>query len=264
MPHVTRDKSLGGKRKPKIANSQVSAATTGLKRLIGLTNESWLVPFIEDKLVSAREARIDKGWFHPSALHTLCDRKLAFEYLGIKRKEYTIKGQTLRIFHNGSAMHRRWQAYFRAWGILVKHESRFSIESPPIRGAADAIIAHPISKDHSIVELKSINSNGFSNLSGPRDDHAGQLNIYLAGHKINDGMLLYENKNTQEIKIFPVKLDTTRWEQLQFRLLKIVKKILKGQLPDIYNHDGCQSCPFLYFCYSAGSDVESVVKQYGV
>lgn len=253
MPHVTRDKSLGGKRKPKIANSQVSAATTGLKRLIGLTNESWLVPFIEDKLVSAREARIDKGWFHPSALHTLCDRKLAFEYLGIKRKEYTIKGQTLRIFHNGSAMHRRWQAYFRAWGILVKHESRFSIESPPIRGAADAIIAHPISKDHSIVELKSINSSGFNSLSAPRDDHMGQLNIYMGGHGIYEGMVLYENKDSQAIKIFPVKFDKTRQEQLEFRLLKIVRKILKGDLPPIFNHDGCKQCPFLFMCYGTSS-----------
>lgn len=240
-----------------------SVVTTGLKRLIGLSHDSWLGPYIEDHLVRSREPRYDKGWWHPSSLHTLCDRKLAFEYLGIKRKDHAIKGQTLRIFHNGTMMHRRWQSYFKSMGLLIKREVPFTIESPPIRGAADAKIKHPISGDSSIVELKSINTAGFSRLEKPRDDHLGQLNTYLGGLDVEDGIVLYENKNDQSIKIFPVKFDKTRFEQLQFRLLKILRKILKGHLPDVFNHEGCQSCPFLYMCFSNGNSVDKAVKQYG-
>jgi len=247
------------------AKSETTKVTaTGLRKLIGLSNENWLLPFVEDHLIQAREARYDVGWFHPSSLHSLCDRKLAFEYLGIKRQDHAIRAQTLRIFHNGEMVHRRWQAYFRAMKLLVEKEAKFVIDSPPIRGSADAIIVHPVSGDHSIVEIKSINSNGFSRLDAPMGHHFDQLNIYLGGHKIRDGLVLYENKNTQEVKVFPVKFDQTRFDQLQFRLLKIMHKLNKSQLPDVFNHDGCKTCPFLGTgCYTMGNNVEEVVEKYG-
>lgn len=250
---------MGGNIKRKIISKTVTS--TGLKRLLTLNSDSWLSSYVDDHLVKNREPRIDKGWFHPSELSSPCDRRLAFSFLGISKQD-KIAPRTLRIFHNGDMVHRRWQSYFRAMGILVNREAKFEIAVPPIRGSADAIIRHPVSGDLTIVEIKSINSNGFGRLIAPRLDHANQLNIYMGGHRIHSGVFLYENKDTQETKYFPVKYDQTKFEQLQFRLLKILKKLDKGEMPDIYEHDGCPSCPyFAAGCFNAGNKVESISER---
>lgn len=224
--------------------------SSGLKRLLDLSTDSWLASYVDDHLVKSRTPRVDPGWFHPSELSTPCDRRLAFSYLGIPKKESGHTAKLLRIFHNGDWVHRRWQSYLRAFGLLIGREVKFEVDNPPIRGSADAVIRHPVSGNSSVVEIKSINSNGFSRLSTYRDDHFNQINIYMGALGIDEGHILYENKDTQDIKIFPVKHDKTRWEQVQFRLLKILRKMLKGEIPDIYvlPENGCAQCPYYWMC----------------
>lgn len=239
--------------KQKISN-------TGLKKIVHLSTESWIGSFVDDHLVRQRSPRIDPGWFHPSELSTPCDRRLAFSFLGLPKNE-SITPKLLRIFHNGEWMHRRWQSYFRAMGILDKREAKFEVSSPPIRGSADAIVHHPINNDRSIIELKSINSNGFGRLVGPHEGHFNQVNIYMGALEVHQGFVIYENKDTQDFRVFPVRHDSVKWEQLQFRLLKIVRKINKDELPPIYEHEGCKSCPFFSFCYSAGDTVSKLSER---
>ena len=230
------------------ATGPIKVKNSGLKRIVTLSSEQWLKSYTDDFLIKSRTPRIDPGWFHPSSLSHPCDRKLAFEFLGIPRTELGTTAQLMRIFQNGDMVHRRWQAYFRVMGILVKREAKFEVGSPPIRGSADAIIRHPVTDEKSIVEIKSINEKGFLKLTAPWPSHFNQLNIYMGGHGIFNGLVLYENKNDQSVKVYPVKHDATKWEQIQFRLLKIVRLLQKEEMPKPYIHDGCIKCPFYGIC----------------
>jgi CRISPR/Cas system-associated exonuclease Cas4 (RecB family) len=60
-----------------------------------------------------------------------------------------------------------------------------------------------------IVELKSISDKGFGYLDkyGAKEYHIKQLQLYLYLTGVRQGMLLYENKNTQELKEFFIPYD---------------------------------------------------------
>ncbi|RUM82852.1 MAG: hypothetical protein DSZ18_04070, partial [Candidatus Thioglobus sp.] len=84
-------------------------------------------------------------------------------------------------------------------------ESPVKCADPVISGRMDYVIKH---KEYSkaVVELKSINTRGFKALlDKPKPDHLIQLQIYLHLSKIEHGMVLYENKNDQQVKAFVVK-----------------------------------------------------------
>lgn len=236
--------------------------STGLKRIVGMTTDAWLSDYVDDHLVKKRESRIDPGWFHPSELSTPCDRRLAFSFLGMPKKELSPSAKKMRIFHNGDFVHRRWQAYFRTMNILIRREVPVEVQEPPIRGHADAVIKHPINLDPSVVEIKSINNRGFAQLTGPRPDHFSQVNIYMGALGIFRGHVLYENKDTQDTKIYPVRHDKTKFDQLQFRLLKIVRKIYNGEVPLPYIHDGCSYCPYFQNCSNVGNSVSELATRW--
>ena len=93
-------------------------------------------------------------------------------------------------------------------------------ENPSISGRIDFLIRH---QEHGIspIELKSINTSGFSKLSKPKDEHSLQLQMYLNMGNYDIGTVLYENKNDQKIKSFIVKRDIKQWDDLLSRCFNI-------------------------------------------
>ena len=73
-----------------------------------------------------------------------------------------------------------------------------------------------------VVELKSINDKGFQALEAPKPDHTVQLQIYLNVSGYQHGIVLYENKNTQEVKAFVMEKNVKHWEQIVDRCLNIM------------------------------------------
>ena len=66
-----------------------------------------------------------------------------------------------------------------------------------------------------VVELKSINDKGFKALiTDPKPDHYLQLQIYLNLLNLEHGIVLYENKNDQQVKCFEVTRNAEVWMQL--------------------------------------------------
>jgi len=86
--------------------------------------------------------------------------------------------------------------------VLISAEQPVKHSNPPISGRLDYLIRHEI-YGQSIVELKSINDRGFKYLTtDPKNDHFLQLQIYLNLMGIDHGVVLYENKNDQQMKAF--------------------------------------------------------------
>jgi len=158
--------------------------------------------------------------FYPSMLGNPCDRYLYYAFHGgLGNQE--INPQTQRIFDTGSSLETRMDKYLRKAGIFLASEQTVKLESPPISGRYDFLIRYK-NTDRAIIELKSINTRGFEALiDSPKSDHSVQLQIYLNLLGVKNGIVVYENKNDQELKAFKVQQNADEWGEILERCVKI-------------------------------------------
>jgi len=185
----------------------------------GATQDSWLLDLFEEHLTE-EQTSTRSGCFFPSLLGSSCDRHLYLAYRGLLPSAI-IASHTRRIFDNGSYLEERMTSYFEKMGVLEDREVRLACDDPPISGRADFILTHPI---HSkiVVELKSINDKGFNNLRGkPKKEHMVQIQLYLHLLQMEHGIVLYENKNDQHIKVFEVERSEKAWKTIEAKCRKI-------------------------------------------
>lgn len=141
--------------------------------------------------------------------------------------------QTIRRMNNGTYFHRRMTELFRRMGILVAHDLRVEIPEHCIRGSLDAIVRSTVGEDW-VVELKSMNTREFRGLKAPRKDHEIQLLCYMVGADNHNGLMLIEDKDSQELKALVVPFRKRVWKRLTDRLLKIRRMIEAEELPQPY------------------------------
>ena len=90
----------------------------------------------------------------------------------------SIDPRTQRIFDNGTCVHERLQDYLKKANILVQEEVPVIDETYNIQGHTDGLIK--LNKyDLGILEIKSINSNGFNSLKEAKYEHKQQAMVYL-------------------------------------------------------------------------------------
>jgi len=136
-------------------------------------------------------------------------------------------------------------------GWLAEAEVPVKSDAYHLMGTMDGV-----NYDGSILELKSINANGFSRVAsfGPLHPHLFQMATYMLCSARDKGVFLYENKDTQEyteIVVDPDDLPMTEvlikaekmWESTQ-------RKVLSEPLSDCMDRKGWKynSCPFRDRC----------------
>ena len=180
----------------------------------------WLNELLDDYLTGVMTAP-RAGVFHPSTVSNTCDRFVWLVYHG-HMPNTVLEPTVQRIFQNGNFLEDRVDKWFTGLRILIGREISVKYENPPISGRIDFLIRHD---EHGIipVELKSINTAGFGKLTRPKEEHFIQLQLYLQLGKYECGIVLYENKNDQQIKAFLVVRDDAVWESLLERCFRIQK-----------------------------------------
>ena len=159
--------------------------------------------------------------FYPSALGSTCDRYLYASFNGLLQWE-DLDPRIKRIFDVGASLEDRMDKYFTKMNIVKAREMSLKMDSPPISGRLDFLINHP-TRGEAVLELKSINDRGFKELkSSPKHDHFIQLQIYLNMLNKDYGIVLYENKNDQNLKAFQVERDVDVWNTLLERCFAIM------------------------------------------
>ena len=130
-----------------------------------------------------------------------CSRAVFFKFKNVPRQE--MGANILRMFDHGDYIH---QLIMKALlGVSDLHVVSSEINIPPqeiISGRADAILSD--GKDLYVLDIKSMNSMIFRGLECPKDENVNQIQLYLHYFKIPKGILLYVNKDTQELKEFLV------------------------------------------------------------
>ncbi len=96
----------------------------------------------------------------------------------------------------------------------------------------------------------------FKNLKFPKDENVDQLQLYLHFFKIKKGILLYVNKDNQELKEFAIDYNPSRAKALLESLSKLKEQIdsniIPSRLPEWPDNWQCQYCQFKEVCQMTG------------
>lgn len=107
-----------------------------------------------------------------------CLRQRYYARTGATRDSNAIDSRTRRIFDNGTKTHERLQEYLAEQGMLLMDEIPVLNENYNIQGHTDGLLA--LSKvEKGILEIKSINSNGFNQLKTAKEEHIHQGLSYV-------------------------------------------------------------------------------------
>jgi len=178
-----------------------------------------------------------------------CARSVFFKFKNAPRKE--MEANILRLFDHGDHIHKLiMRPLLSARDI---HVVASEIDIPPqeiISGRADAIVSD--GKELFVLDIKSINSMIFRNLSEPKEENMIQIQLYLHYFKIPKGILLYVNKDTQELKEFLVTYNKTQAETLLGDLNNLKKQIdsnlVPARMPSYPVDWQCRYCQFKEIC----------------
>jgi len=178
-----------------------------------------------------------------------CGRAVFFKFKNAPRRE--IEPNVLRLFDHGDYIHQLIMKPLLS--IREIHVVASEIKIPPqelVSGRADAIISD--GKDLYVLDIKSMNSLIFRNLTEAKEENINQVLLYLHYFKIPRGILLYVNKDNQELKEFVVNYDKKRVLLLLDGLSKLKNKIEKNIIPDRLadypDNWQCQYCQFKAIC----------------
>ena len=216
------------------------------------TEKHWMEAAFDDYDLAQQRAPYKRTHFSPSQAH-LCPRALYYYMLGYDQDP--IPSQNLRRMGIGTVFHEFIEKKLVETGMMVSSEQEITYDEPAIRGFYDAIIKRPTDDKHLLLELKSMAEPKYKGWREmlPKHDHLMQWNLYSLMTGIDEGIIFYINKNTQEYIICETErnqsiIDTTLEK---FRLVK--EYLDKGEQfpyqPD-WKHDWCNyqvTCEKDYF-----------------
>ena len=160
-----------------------------------------------------------------------------------------------RVMHNGDFVHARLAEVLQKVGVLKEEDVEVSLpENDIVRGRVDAIIE--VDGEKLVVDFKSMNSFQFKTLESPSPDHVKQVMLYLHFLSLKKALLVYECKNTQELKEFEVLYDDNVVNQSLAYFYRLKSQINQDVLPDVpedIEKWKCDRCPFLEECKKVGN-----------
>ncbi len=173
------------------------------------------------------------------------------------------------IFDHGWAIHQKWQRLFIETGVAVEVETTHTDKAHGLDFTPDAVVMYK-GKPH-VIEIKGWNQETFEKVStvSPwkhakyRSAHQ-QCNFYMSMLGIPDGMVLIENKNNQDIKVFVIESDPTMVQPFLDRLNTIQEDLddfaLTSKLPTRIcaseSSTRAADCPYARVCWLEQSERE--------
>jgi len=182
-----------------------------------------------------------------------CSRSVFFKLKNAPREP--MDARLMRIFERGENIHRS------IFNILYRLRLGVVTEIPIpsqeiISGRADAILC--IGNENYVLDIKSINSMIFRKMLEPKEENIYQIQLYLHYFNIKKGILLYIDKDQQEMKEFFVDYDEALCKGLldKFYVLKdqVEKNIVPARLADYPRNWQCNYCPYKDICKTVNGE----------
>jgi CRISPR/Cas system-associated exonuclease Cas4 (RecB family) len=204
-----------------------------------------------------------KTTFSPSTIgygHGNCPRYWYYAFTGTEFVE-TTTAQGLANMQNGSAAHDRIQKVIGNLDRNTEFEVEIKNEDPPIRGYVDALIEWE--GDTVVGEIKTAKEEVYAirqSSMKPSSNHLLQLLIYMKVLKLSQGVFIYENKNTQELCLIPIRVNDRYIKIIDdlFYWLREVRAAYESeQLPKrvaTKSTPMCKGCPVKDICWKEKQD----------
>lgn len=221
----------------------------------------WVIPQYEEFVESGRDldrelSALQQIMVRPPRIRTetfsasgagQCLRERLLGYYGYPKEK--ISTRTYNIFANGDYVHLRHQVAGIVMGYIDSAEVSVSKPEMRLTGTMDGLLTN-----NEILEIKSINSNGFSSVGsfGVRGDHLEQVHSYMYAADMDRARVVYECKNTQELKEFLVNRDESIIDKVVRDLTELNEHIENKTLPPCdHRSKGCSSCRYKTVCQDA-------------
>jgi CRISPR/Cas system-associated exonuclease Cas4 (RecB family) len=176
-----------------------------------------------------------------------CPRAVFFKFKNAPKEP--MDARIMRIFEHGENIHR--SIFNVLYRLRIGVVTEVQIPSQEIiSGRADAILC--IGNENYVLDIKSMNSMIFRKLQEPKIENVYQIQLYLHYFNIKKGILLYIDKDQQEMKEFFVDYDEALCKGLldKFYTLKdqVEKNTVPAKLPDFPRNWQCNYCQFKDTC----------------
>lgn len=182
-----------------------------------------------------------------------CPRSVFFKFKQAPCRD--LEPRILRLFDHGNYIHELIVKALSGQNVLRGDEVNIPANNL-ISGRADALIQ--VEGQDYVVDIKSINSVGFRTLTEPSPEYIYQLQLYLHFFQIEQGILLYVNKDTQDLKEFTLDHDPALCERLLDDLEKLGSKIEANLVPvrldDFPSNGQCRYCSYKEVCSMVGAE----------
>lgn len=222
-----------------------------------------------------------KGVFSPSELSTenpICARKMYYRRACVVHDPGVVSfteadNRMMRLVDLGTMVHLYIQVNLQRAGMLIAHEVPVEWPEYGIHGTADGIVqfeGYDSNKRHHkgrlLLEIKTINDNGFTQLKTAKPDHIKQATIYGAALGLKSTLFIYYNKNNSDLKTFIVDNDMVFLKQFletaklvidQYNQEKRRTRSTKVELHNIppricgnYSCERATNCPYRNTCFN--------------
>jgi CRISPR/Cas system-associated exonuclease Cas4 (RecB family) len=193
------------------------------------------------------------GRYYPSEVGT-CIRKLYYSYKYPKQ----IRPDLLKIFEMGDILHDFVVQVLRSgknkdiellkWEVPVK----IDFEDFQVSGRVDDLLMIKHNGKSVLVEVKSCSFLGYVKI--PQRHHVMQLQLYMHGTGVHNGILLYIEKNDLKTKVFTIDFDEVIVKEAIDRFRELHESLITNTIPIAEaKHNGdikwmCKGCEYAEKC----------------
>lgn len=212
--------------------------------------------FQERKKEYNHRQRLVGDYYHPSQLGQ-CLRRMYYDELHAPIDRNKLGEDLLKealTFEVGTYFHVLFQNLCQRAGVLVAREA--PIVNPKLRiiGHADGILL--IDGIKYLLEIKTINSRGFTMLTGPKYEHKLQITAYMKALGLKWAVVLYYSKDDSKVKEFVIQYDEEVYlREVAPRIETYFKSIRSRSIPDregtSVNAFPCTFCQFKRICWDS-------------
>ena len=223
--------------------------------------------FVKQVMTRGLESQERVG-LHASALiappSKYCIRQQVLSLLYRQDQGEQVQAGLMRIFEEGNAIHEKWQRLFIRVGYATAKDCDFTrfCKEYQISYTPDVIVDIP-EYGKFVVEIKSMNTFSFKKLNEnghPTGKKQDFFYMYLTG--IHQGIVLCEDKNTQDFRVFCYDYNDEMTIEARERaeMIQYYKQLVLEEHKMVKRVDGCNSptckraseCPMRDACYNVG------------
>lgn len=213
-----------------------------------------LKEIIEKSLTEENRVNYGRDYFYASQIAEPCDAKLFYEINGGEKDK--LEANSKLTFMQGDEIHRTiMECLYKSREVDVVCAEADIEDNELVHGRADCIFSPRGSDQNYVVDIKSASHYSFKSVKsdGPREKHVLQVQVYLYFFDIDHGLLLYYDKDKQELAEFEVKRDDQRVEDKLARLKKLKDEFDELEEPpepdkSDWEWERCQYCDYSGIC----------------